>query len=206
MRYLYLHGLASSPNSTKARQLGDRALACGLDWEVPDLNGGDFSTLTLTRQIQQVRSLVGEIPTVLVGSSLGGLTAAWVAQQTLAVERLILLAPAFGFPDPWLKPDDRAVWQNTGYLEIYHYGEGCELPLHYQFVEDLRRCDSRELMRPVDTTIFHGVRDDTIPISASREYVKTRPYARLVELDSDHRLTDAIARIWEAIEPCGKTS
>ena len=68
-----------------------------------DFNDGGFSHLTVSRQIRQVSARIAqEERVVLIGSSLGGLTAAWVAQESLMVERLVLLAPAFGFPDCWL--------------------------------------------------------------------------------------------------------
>ncbi|MCS6812403.1 MAG: esterase, partial [Cyanobacteria bacterium] len=62
---IYLHGFASSPNSTKARYLADCFAQAGLPLTVPDLNQGDFSHLTLTRQIQQVEALLTDEPTIL---------------------------------------------------------------------------------------------------------------------------------------------
>lgn len=52
-QYLYLHGFASGPQSQKARGLAARFQAQGLELEIPDLNQGDFSHLTLSRQIRQ---------------------------------------------------------------------------------------------------------------------------------------------------------
>ncbi|MBO9999937.1 MAG: alpha/beta fold hydrolase [Cyanobacteria bacterium SID2] len=203
LRYVYLHGLASSPKSAKARKLVDRFSAYGIDLLVPDLNQGDFTHLTLTRQIKQVCTLLADSPTVLIGSSLGGLTAAWVAQQQAQVDRLFLLAPAFNFPEHWLTPERERQWSKSGFLDVYHYGEGRVIPLHYGFLADVRRYDLTKLTREIETTILHGIRDEVVPISVSRDYVGTRPWAKLVELDSDHRLTDEIDRIWEEIEPCG---
>ena len=50
--YIYLHGFASSPQSSKAIYLRDRFAEINLNLEVLDLNQGDFTHLTLTRQIQ----------------------------------------------------------------------------------------------------------------------------------------------------------
>jgi pimeloyl-ACP methyl ester carboxylesterase len=199
VKWFYLHGLASSPQSHKAQRIGDRlreGLREGLRepgpvLHRPNLNLGGFSQLTVSRQIRQVSALISpHSRVVLIGSSLGGLTAAWVAQQSANVERLLLLAPAFGFPDCWLTGAQLQHWQDSGYRDIYHYGEGRSLPLHYHFVEDARRYESQGLTRPVPTTIIHGRHDEIIPIQASRDYAQTRPWVHLIEVDSDHALSD----------------
>jgi len=53
MEYIYLHGFASSPKSSKAQYLRDRFAEINLNLNVLDLNQEDFSNLTLTRQIEQ---------------------------------------------------------------------------------------------------------------------------------------------------------
>ena len=99
MNYLYLHGFASSPKSTKSQDIQQRLTQLQIPISVPDLNNGGFSHLTITRQIQQIATQLphNSQPVTLIGSSLGGLTAAHIAQQYLQVQNLILLAPAFGF-------------------------------------------------------------------------------------------------------------
>ena len=198
--YFYLHGLASGPNSTKVQYLRDRWQETA--FQVPDLNAGDFQGLTLSRQIRQVAELfpAASAPVAIIGSSLGGLTAAWLAQQYPQVERLVLFAPAFNFVELWLQslgPDRQADWQQQG-LSIYHHGYGCERRLDYQFIEDARRYDETQLQRPVPTLILHGRQDETIPIAASRTYAAPRPWVTLRELDSDHALTGALPDIWAA--------
>ncbi|NRB07082.1 MAG: alpha/beta hydrolase, partial [Richelia sp.] len=101
MQYIYLHGFASSPNSAKARYVSDRFKEYHTPINIADLNQGDFSHLTISRQVQQIAGILN-IPTTIIGSSLGGLTAAHLGQQYNQVERLILLAPAFGFLSHWL--------------------------------------------------------------------------------------------------------
>ena len=203
--YCYLHGFASSPNSAKARHLGDRFRAAHLSLVIPDLNQGDFTHLTLSRQISQVEALLPPPPepVVLIGSSLGGLTAAWLGDRHPQVQKLVLLAPAFGFLDHWLPrlgSEQLERWKTTGVLSIYHYGEQAMQPLHYGFVSDAARYDHRMLKRPVPTLILHGVRDDVIPVQASRDYAATRPWVTLLEFDSDHALTDQQDAIWQAVQ------
>ncbi len=205
MRFIYLHGFASSPKSGKVVYLRDRLADLGISLEVPDLNQGDFSHLTITRQLRQVEALfpLDGTPITLIGSSLGGLTSAWLGQQHSQVQRLVLLAPAFGFLAHWLPKlgeEQLRKWQTSGYLSVEHYGEGRSLPLHYAFIEDAHQYQETPLLRPVPTLILHGRRDEVIPIQASRDYASVRPWVKLIELDSDHALADVMPEIWQAIQ------
>ena len=199
--YIYLHGFASSPQSSKARYLRDRFAERKIDLEVLDLNQGDFSSLTLTRQIKQTVAAIGDRSSVtLIGSSFGGLTSAWVARQDDRVNSLILLAPAFGFPHSWysrLRSGQLEKWRESGYLSVYHYGEEKEIPLHYQFLKDAENYPLSELKRSLPTLIIHGIRDDVVPIEVSRDYAQRHSSVKLVELDSDHGLNDVRATIWQ---------
>ena len=205
MQYLYLHGFASGPQSTKAPALRSRFQALGLTLHIPDLNQGDFTHLTLTRQIQQVVPLVTP-DTVLLGSSLGGLVASWVAEQT-AVQRLVLLAPAFNFLSQWLPrlgADALAHWQQNGLLPVYHYAEQRQIPLHYGFLTDARQYADASLRRAVPTLILHGQQDEVVSFSGSQAYAATRPWVTLKALTTDHGMTDVIDPIWQAVQTfCG---
>jgi uncharacterized protein len=203
-KYVYLHGFASSPQSAKAQDISKRFSQIDTQLEIPDLNSEGFSGLTITRQIQQVTALFSDdsVPVTLIGSSLGGLTAAHLAQQYSQVQRLILLAPAFGFLFHWLpKLGEEAIqrWQQEGYYPVYHYGEGRWLPLSYNFVTDAEQYQEDTLQRPIPTLILHGKQDEVIPITASRDFAHSRPWVELVELDSDHALGNVMAEIWQAI-------
>ncbi|AFZ33916.1 protein of unknown function UPF0227 [Stanieria cyanosphaera PCC 7437] len=205
MEYIYLHGFASSPQSHKAQYLRDRFATIGINLNLLDLNQGDLSHLTLTRQIQQVVTAfpTSHTPITIIGSSFGGLTAAWLGETYPQVQRLILLAPAFNFLAHWLPKlgkAQRQQWQQSGYLSTYHYGKGRMLPLHYQFVVDLSKYDDSHLKRALPTLIIHGVNDDVIPIAASRNYASQRPWVKLIELESDHSLTNVEEKIWQSIQ------
>lgn len=191
MQYIYLHGFASSPRSFKARRFQAYCEPRGLRFQMPDLNGDNFQRLTLTRQLEDVAQLIGDRPTAIVGSSLGGLTAAILADRHPNIERLVLLAPAFGFLSHWLPTFDRDQldrWQRTGTTSIFHYGDDYDRDLDYAFVRDLERYDAYQLTRAVPTLIIHGVRDEVIPIAASQAYARDRDWVELVELESDHSL------------------
>ncbi|MBN3925822.1 YqiA/YcfP family alpha/beta fold hydrolase, partial [Nostoc sp. NMS4] len=172
--------------------------------KIPDLNAGDFSQLTITRQLTQVAAEFSNhsTPVTLIGSSLGGLTAAHLGQQNLQVQRLVLLAPAFGFLSHWLpKLGDEEVerWQQEKYIMVYHYGEERSLSLNYDFVTDAAQYQEKLLQRPIPTLILHGKKDEVIPIEASRDFARSRPWVELVEFDSDHALGNVMEEIWQAI-------
>lgn len=201
--FLYLHGFASSPQSAKAIYLRDRFAALQINLNIPDLNQGDFSHLTITRQLGQIEAEFPlGVPITLIGSSLGGLTAAWLGQRCLQVQRLVLLAPAFQFLSHWLPQLGEEKLQRARaeqYLMVYHYGEKRSLPLNYEFVLDAARYRDEQLLRPIPTLILHGCQDEVIPIQASRDFAR-RPWVKLIELDSDHSLGNVMAEIWQAIQ------
>ena len=197
---IYLHGFASGPTSGKALYLQRQFTRLGIPFHIPDLNQGDFTHLTLTRQIHQIEGLLPPTPTVLIGSSFGGLTAAILAEDHPQISHLILLAPAFGMNEYWrqkMTADQLRQWQDQGVLWVYHYGEGKELPLHYEFLSDLERYKDREFRRPVPTLIIHGHQDEVVPISVSETYARSRPWVHLVPVADDHSLQGDLPRMWQ---------
>jgi uncharacterized protein len=204
-KFIYLHGFASSPQSAKATYLRDRFTEVQLSLCVPDLNQDDFSHLTMTRQLHQVATLLPSPPTpvTIIGSSLGGLTAAWLGQKYQQVQQLVLLAPAFEFLTHWLPRLGAAQlqqWQTDKYLQTYHYGEKRLLLLNYNFVLDASQYRETELSRPLPTLILHGIHDEVIPIHASRNFARHRPWVQLIELESDHALANVLPEIWDIIK------
>lgn len=202
MKYIYLHGFASSPDSAKARYIRDHFLEEQIALIIPDLNQNNFSELTLTRQIHQVSQEFTNSPVTIIGSSFGGLTAAWLGENYPQIERLVLLAPALGFLSHWLtRLGTEAIqnWQESGFLSVYHYSEKRSLPLSYQFVIDSKKYLDEALQRPVPTLILHGKQDEVIPITASQNYAQSRSWVELNEIESDHALTDSLPKIWSKI-------
>ena len=203
MKYIYLHGFASSPQSYKAQYLKHCFGIVGINLEILDLNQGDFSNLTLTRQIEQTVATFEDTDITLIGSSLGALTATWVGEKYPQVKCLILLAPAFNFLSHWLPKLGKAQfkqWQDSGYLSIYHYGENQLLPLSYNFFIDGEKYNQNLLTNSIPTLIIHGKQDETIPIVASIEYAQNRDNVKLITPDSDHSLHDEMEVIWQEIK------
>jgi pimeloyl-ACP methyl ester carboxylesterase len=91
-------------------------------------------------------------------------------------------------------------WQREKYLQVYHHGEKRELPLHYNFVTDAQQYSEEQLQRSLPTLILHGTHDEVIPIKASQDFARSRPWVKLVELDSDHALGNVTNEIWQEIK------
>ena len=203
LHYIYLHGFASSPNSKKAKYIAEHFAQNQIELEIPDLNCDNFYDLTITRQLKQVAAILERYKSVtIIGSSLGGLTAAHLAEKILQIERLILLAPAFGFLSHWLPSLGTEViqrWQKEKCLMVYHHGKKRELPLSYDFVVDANQHQERFLQRPIPTLILHGKHDEVIPIKASQDFAQNRSWVELKELPSNHALGDVMIEIWQAI-------
>src|SRR5687768_10332668 len=102
-RILYLHGFASGPRSTKGVAFAEHLARRGVAVDRLDLRVPSLEHLRLSRMIDTVQAAIGSPRDriVLVGSSLGGLTAARVAERDPRVSGLILLAPAFRMIERW---------------------------------------------------------------------------------------------------------
>jgi pimeloyl-ACP methyl ester carboxylesterase len=205
-RVVYLHGFASSPNSSKAQFFRREFAACGVPMEIPQLDEGRFEETTISRQLGVVEGAVGQEPAILIGSSLGGYLAALYAslhknRHPSQIERLVLLAPAFQFPRRWRErysEPDWECWRREGSTPVFHYGDGRERRLGYKFVEDAAKYED-EPEFPQPTLILHGVHDSVVPAGISSTYAARRPNVRLVLLESGHELTDVLEPMWAQI-------
>jgi len=200
--FFYLHGWLSSPQSNKAQFFKQCFLERGIDLQIPDFNQNDFYHLTLTRQIQQVQALLPNSPVTLIGSSLGGLTALWLAQRQPQIQRLVLLAPALNLLThcvTTMGKEQYVKWREQGEFAFYHYNFQREVLLSYAFIKDMQQYADTELQRNIPTLILHGRFDEIIPIQTAHDFVSTRPQIQLIELRSDHNLTDVQTSLWQEI-------
>ena len=136
----------------------------------------------------------------IVGNSLGGWIAWLMAQEFQDIERLILVAPAFnmmGVRAKSIDPERRHAWHSVGWMPWDDEPAHKDWPLSWKWVEesDAYWKTSFDRLRPVKTTILHGLQDTVILPSGSSEFVEqllSRDPAFPVELHlipGDHRLS-----------------
>jgi pimeloyl-ACP methyl ester carboxylesterase len=199
----YLHGFASSPQSTKVGYLSERLVAHGIEVRVPDFNQPDFSTLTLTRMLDQLGGELARLdgaPATLIGSSLGGTLAILAAERYAAqVDRLVLMAPAVMFAKAGhhlLPPERIEEWRRRGALPFFHYAYNEERDLRFAFYEDSLRHDAFNAVVRQPALIFQGLRDASVDPRTVEAFARTRPNVTLALLEDDHQLIASLARIW----------
>jgi pimeloyl-ACP methyl ester carboxylesterase len=201
MRVIYLHGFASSAQSSKASYFKERLGRCGVRVDVPDFNEPAFETLTVTRMLAQVEKAIDRSrePAALIGSSLGAFVAVNAAARR-PVDRLVLLAPALDFATTRmhdLGPEGLARWRATGTLDVFHYGFNRLMPLRFGLYEDAARYDAFALPLTMPILIFHGTRDTVVDPAVARRFARDRSNVRVSLLDDDHQLLGSLDRIWE---------
>lgn len=200
---VFLHGLTSVRVGEKSTALfgfadRHRLPAWRFDMRGHGASSGDLADVTLTDLVADARTVLqASGRAILVGSSLGGLVAAWTAaEHPDLVGGLVLLAPALRF-----LPRLRARLAPDGRLHLPH-GERA-LEFHPHVLEDFERHDESLLPGLIrqPTLVVHGALDDTVPVEASVEF-HDRLAAQRRELvvieDGDHRLNrefgDILAR------------
>ena len=198
---LYLHGFGSGPRSEKGQAVGERLRGKLASYAIPDLEAGDFFHLTMdgifARAEAAARALPADgAPLLVIGSSLGGYSAALMAarQRLPRLAGLVLIAPAFRFTDHWrerLGADGVAAWQARGSMDFYHHGAERELPLGVAFHESCLALPGIPAEPGVPVAIIHGRHDETVDWHASLAYAESHPGVELHLVVGDHRLTDA---------------
>ena len=199
MHFFYLHGFASSPRSSKALFLAERLAAHGVTLHCPDFNEPDFSTLTVSRMLQQLEKRISMLPpgeVVLIGSSLGGFVAVEAAARALSqarhpVSRLVLLAPALELQwEQWSEvgPGGIERWRKAGSIDVFHYADDAPKPLRFSFYEDAMRYAPASRRLTIPLQIFQGRHDESVDPASVERFAAVQPDARLHLLDDGHPL------------------
>jgi pimeloyl-ACP methyl ester carboxylesterase len=207
-RFLYLHGFASGPSSTKGVAFCDHFAARGLRIERLDLRVPSLAHLRVSAGMATTRAAIGDDRdrAVLIGSSLGGLTAARVAAVDARVCALVLLAPAFCLSERWrarLGEEAFAGWRDSGWLEIDDFVTREKARIDFGFWEDAAALDRADRGWPdvrVPTLIVHGRFDQVVDVALSRAFAASRRQVRLLELDDQHELTATLPHSLAATE------
>jgi len=172
---LYLHGFRSSPRSTKAQRVAARMSTLGRSAELlcPQL---EVAPALAARQIAALVAPHAAADLTVIGSSLGGFYATWLAERTGC--RAILLNPAVC--------PDRDLRRHLGVQTVYHSDERVEiLP---EFIDQLAALRVPAITCPERYFLVAATGDEVLDW---REMVAFYPGVRQrVIAGSDHGLSD----------------
>ena len=207
-RFLYLHGFASGPQSSKGLAFGEHFARLGLAIDRLNLRLPSLEQLRLSAGIAAARAAIGGARdrAVMIGSSLGGLTAALAAAADPRVCALVLMAPAFQLVERWKARLGEAAlgrWRETGWLDVDDYATRTRGRVDFGFLEDAAAVEAEMQAQAradsggfpdvrVPTLILHGRNDTVVDIQTSRRFAAGKRHVRLVELDDGHELTASI--------------
>ena len=207
MHVFYLHGFASSPDSSKAQFLSAKLARAGQKLHCPDFNQPDFSTLTISRMLQQLEKRIaaltpGEV--VLIGSSLGGFVAIEAARRQVSrahhpISRLVLLAPAIELEwERWSEVGPGGIdrWRRHGEIEVFHYADDRPHRLKFSFYEDAIRYHPEAARLALPMLIFQGRRDESVDPRSVERFARAQPNATLHLVDDEHQLKNSLDVIW----------
>jgi len=185
---LYLHGFRSSPLSMKARLTGERMAQLGRSAEFlcPQLPASPRLAMELAF------GLVDGVPAEalsIVGSSLGGYYATWMAERLGC--RAVLLNPAVV---PMLDLE-----QHVGASTAYHSDAPFEFKREY--IEELRALAVPHITRPARYFLVACTGDEVLDY---RDMVAHYAGARqLVVQGSDHAISEYADYLGDVLEFCG---
>lgn len=182
---VYIHGFNSSPASSKANLLKARLEGLG--------RGGEFAAPALPHSPAEAATLLDEFARhhsgmALVGSSLGGYYATWLAEKHGL--KAILLNPAVR-PYELLK-------DHTGPQQNFHTGERYELTA--QHVEELRALEVERIV-PGRYLLIAATGDEVLDYRSAVE--RYRGCRQVVIEGSDHGLSDFAGHVDTVLQFCG---
>lgn len=187
---LYLHGFRSSPHSFKARLIGERLQMLGrsADYQCPQLPASPKEAVALALQIAN-QSAPHEL--TLIGSSLGGYYATWLAEQLGC--RAVLLNPA-------IKPP-RDLEKYVGVTTAFHSGQPFEFKREY--IDELNGFAVTRITAPHRYFLVAATGDEVLDW---REMVAHYPGARQCVIEgSDHGISDFSEHLDTVLGFCGIT-
>ncbi|WP_288407497.1 YqiA/YcfP family alpha/beta fold hydrolase [uncultured Herbaspirillum sp.] len=185
---LYLHGFRSSPQSFKARVMGQRMAELGLQnqYVCPQLPASPAGAIALAGSL-----VAGVDPAQLtvIGSSLGGFYATWLAEHTGC--RAVLVNPA-------VKPP-RDLESYVGVTTQYHSDEPFEFK--HEYIAELRALVVPAITRPERYFLLAATGDEVLDW---REMVAHYPGARQTVIQgSDHGMAEFADHLDAVLAFCG---
>lgn len=185
---LYLHGFRSSPASFKTRLLRERMQRLGreAEYRCPQLPASPREAIELA--MEEMRGFEPK-NVALIGSSLGGYYATWLAEQTGC--RAVLLNPA-------VKPP-RDLEKYVGVTTAYHDYAPFEFKSAY--IDELRNLSVSRTSLPHRYYLIAATGDEVLDW---REMVAHYPGARQTVIGgSDHGLSEFAEHVDSVLAFCG---
>lgn len=184
---LYLHGFRSSPLSFKARVVGERMAALGRSQELvcPQLPASPKAAMELALELVAGKH-ADELS--IIGSSLGGFYATWLAERIGC--RAVLLNPAV---DPL-----RNLEKHVGVTTEYHSDKPFEFKREY--IDELRDLKVERITQPGRYFLLACTGDEVLDY---RDMVAHYPGARQhVIQGSDHAISEFRDYVDEVLDFC----
>ncbi|WP_313698882.1 YqiA/YcfP family alpha/beta fold hydrolase [Achromobacter sp.] len=187
---LYLHGFRSSPDSFKARMMADAMAARGLmdAWACPQLPASPREAIDLALGMARDRLADTGSPRELtvIGSSLGGFYATWIAEQLGC--KAVLLNPAVHAA--------RDLATQVGEHHMYH--SGAPFVFLPDYVAELAAIHAPRITQPDRYFLVAATGDEVLDWREMRDrYAGCRQ--RIVQ-GSDHGLSDFAEWMPEVLE------
>ena len=185
---LYLHGFRSSPLSMKSRLLAAQMQALGREaqWLCPQLPASPKVAIALALSLVKDVAPAG---LTIIGSSLGGYYATWLAEQLGC--RAVLLNPAIV---PLLDLE-----QHVGVTTAFHSDEPFEFKRDY--IEELRAYAVPAITRPERYFLIAATGDEVLDY---RDMVAHYAGARQTIIDgSDHSISAFADYLAPVLQFCG---
>ncbi len=154
---------------------------CCFDFRGSGDSEGQFADYTLYNWLDDARRVLQMLadgpPVTIIGSSLGGWLAWSLGQESASVHKLALLAPAFNMMGKRAKaisPSRREQWETTGWMPWDDDAVHRDFPISWKWVKESEALWEHRFqpIRPVTTTILHGLQDDVIFPVGSWEFTK----------------------------------
>lgn len=187
---LYLHGFRSSPQSFKARLLGQRLRELGLEhlYRCPQLPASPRAAAELALSLAREMTADGQ-ELSLVGSSLGGYYANWLAEKMDC--RAVLLNPAVQPP--------RDLERYVGATTAYHSSDVFEFKREY--IDELTALRVDAITRPERYFLIAATGDEVLDW---REMAVHYADARQFVIEgSDHGISEFAQYVDQVLAFCG---
>jgi len=187
---LYLHGFRSSPDSFKARMMADAMAAHGLmdAWACPQLPASPREAIDLALGMArgQLADTGSPRELTVIGSSLGGFYATWIAEQLGC--KAVLLNPAVHAA--------RDLATQVGEHHMYH--SGAPFVFLPEYVDELAAIHAPRITQPDRYFLVAATGDEVLDWREMRDrYAGCRQ--RIVQ-GSDHGLSDFADWMPEVLE------